>query len=520
MKKIYIVMALLIFAIPSLLFAMPSVYPTGVTIYKPEKTWNGYTVFPAAGQTGCVLIDMNGNTVKYWDGLLGEPGPNKMLPGGIVVGGIGSRKGHQEYTTLLKVDWDGNILWSFDRVEEIKDPGTAPFWSARQHHDYQLEGNPVGYYVPGMNFVDNGKVLILSHKSWKNPALSEKMLEDDLIVEVDANGRILWQWVASEHFDEMGFDEAAKNIIARDPNFRPGMGGDWTHVNGMSYLGPNKWFDNGDARFHPDNIIIDGRQTNTISIIDKKTGKFVWQVGPDYTKTPALKKLGVIIGQHHAHMIPKDLPGEGNILVFDNGGQAGYGVPTPGAPTGLGNAQRDTSRVLEFDPITLDVKWQYTYKEARFFGNDDYKFYSHYISAAQRLPNGNTLITEGADGRIIEVTANHELVWEYISPYFAPYPGGKPEDKTWNLVYRAYRIPYDWVPQLQKPMEKAVTPPANWDLNVPGTQRVVRDGAVTKLKAGAPTAAVPATAATPSPASSNAPKEKKTDEEAGKLNTY
>jgi hypothetical protein len=46
------------------------------------------------------------------------------------------------------------------------------------------------------------------------------------------------------------------------------------------------------------------------------------------------------------------------------------------------------------------------------------KFYSPFISSAQRLPNGNTLITEGSDGRIIEVTAGHEIVWEYIGPYW------------------------------------------------------------------------------------------------------
>jgi outer membrane protein assembly factor BamB len=466
--------------------AFPTVYPTGTTIYKPEKAWNGYTVFPAGSgyeKTGCVLIDMNGNTVKYWEGLLGEPGPNKMLPGGMVMGGRGGRPGHQEYTELLQVDWDGNIVWRFDRVEEIKDKDKTPFWSARQHHDYQREGNPVGYYVPGMKFVDKGKTLILSHKNVINRRMSERLLEDDLIVEVDWDGKILWQWLASDHFDEMGFDEAAKNIIARDPNWGNARGsGDWTHVNNMNYLGPNKWFDKGDDRFNPDNIIIDGRQTNTISIIDKKTGKIVWQVGPDFTRTPALKRLGVIIGMHHAHMIPKGLPGEGNILVFDNGGQAGYGAPTPGAITGLGNAQRDYSRVIEFDPITLEIKWQYTAIEAGFFANDRYKFYSHYISAAQRLPNGNTLITEGADGRIFEVTPTHELVWEYVSPYFAPYPGGMPGDKTWNLVYRAYRVPYDWVPQLPKPVEKAVTPPANWNFTVPGTKREVRDGAITKVK--------------------------------------
>ena len=48
---------------------------------------------------------------------------------------------------------------------------------------------------------------------------------------------------------------------------------------------------------------------------------------------------------------------------------------------------------------------------------DASRFYSPFVSSAQRLPNGNTLITEGSDGRIFEVTRNHELVWEYISPY-------------------------------------------------------------------------------------------------------
>ena len=70
---------------------------------------------------------------------------------------------------------------------------------------------------------------------------------------------------------------------------------------------------------------------------------------------------------------------------------------------------------------------------------------SPFISSAQRLPNGNTLITEGSDGRIFEVTADHELVWEYVSPYWGN------GNLNMNLVYRAYRAPYDWVPQLPEP---------------------------------------------------------------------
>lgn len=34
------------------------------------------------------------------------------------------------------------------------------------------------------------------------------------------------------------------------------------------------------------------------------------------------------------------------------------------------------------------------------------------------LSKQNTLITEGTDGRLFEVTPEHEIIWEYISPYF------------------------------------------------------------------------------------------------------
>ena len=192
--------------------------------------------------------------------------------------------------------------------------------------------------------------------------------------------------------------------------------GDWMHLNAMSALGPNKWYDAGDERFHPDNIITDGRETNIIFIISKETGQVVWKVGPYYDYTPE-KNLGWIIGQHHAHMIPRGLPGEGNILVYDNGGWAGYGSPNPGSLTGAKNALRDYSRVLEFDPVTLKIVWQHTPHEAGYVHpTDSNRFYSPFISSAQRLPNGNTLITEGSGGRIIEVTADHDLVWNTSAP--------------------------------------------------------------------------------------------------------
>lgn len=433
----------------------PSIYPSGTTIFNSKKAYSGYTIFQAKGK-GAMLIDMNGKEVHLWKDLDGFP--NKILPGGYVMGSLGERSGKygmQDQLDLVQVDWDGNVVWSFDKWEFIEDPEKTPRWMARQHHDYQREGSSTGYYSPEQTpNAKGGKTLILSHKNVYNHRISDKNLLDDVILEVDWDGNILWQWHFNEHFDELGFDQAARNVLFRDPNMRTAGGGmgDWLHINSLSYLGENPFYDAGDERFHPDNVIWDAREANIIGITSRKTGQIVWQIGPDYS-TPTLKHLGWIIGQHHAHMIPKGLPGAGNILVFDNGGWAGYGLPNPSSAFGIKNAWRDSSRILEINPVTLEIVWKYTAQEDGFgVPMDASRFYSPYISSAQRLPNGNTLITQGSDGRLLEVTAEHEIVWEYISPYWKETP------VRTNMVYRAYRVPYSWVPQLETPQEIDILP--------------------------------------------------------------
>lgn len=431
----------------------PTIYPTGTTVYDPEKCYNGYTIFQAA-ELGALLIDMNGKPVRFWKDLQGFP--NKLLPGGNVMGHRGNRDskfGYQDGLDLVEVDWDGNIVWKFDQHDYIEDEGFEPRWMARQHHDYQREGNPVGYYVPGMEpKVGGGTTFVLCHNTVTNKKISDKKLLDDTIVEVNDKGEKVWEWHCHEHFREYGFDEASKNALFRDPNMHDCDGGvgDWMHINSMSLLGPNKWYDQGDERFHPDNIIWDARETNILAIISKETGKVTWKIGPDYNESKELKRMGIIIGQHHAHMIPKGLPGEGNILVYDNGGWAGYGVPSMTSPTGVKAYRRDHTRILEINPVTLKIVWQHTPTEAGYLQPfHSHHFYSPFISSAQRLPNGNTLITEGSGGRLMEVTSQHELVWEYISPYWG-------KKFRLNMIYRAYRYPYSYVPQLPQPEEVAI----------------------------------------------------------------
>ncbi len=148
--------------------------------------------------------------------------------------------------------------------------------------------------------------------------------------------------------------------------------------------------------------------------------------------------------------------------MFDNGGWAGYGLPDRMSKDGSKTDKRDYSRVIEIDPTTLKVVWEYT---GHMMGGEgmmnmvsNTKFYSQLVSSAQRLPNGNTLITEGCCCRIFEVTADKEVVWEYYAPF----------DFSNPFIYRAYRYPYSYVPQLPVPEETPVVQLKNKTFRVPG----------------------------------------------------
>ena len=170
-------------------------------------------------------------------------------------------------------------------------------------------------------------------------------------------------------------------------------------------------------------------------------------------------------------MIPKGLPGEGNILIFDNGGWAGYGYPGRTSKDGTKTDLRDHSRILEIDPVTLKLVWEFTsaswYSMSSIVAKS--QFYSPLISSAQRLPNGNTLITEGCGCRLLEVTPDKEVVWEFIAPFEMDSP----------RVYRAYRYPYDYVPQVPTPTEVPVERLNNLNFRVPGAADAHLDNIVT-----------------------------------------
>ena len=432
--------------------AAPSVYPTGVTIYDPARTWNGYTVLSPLATQAVLVIDMNGNVVKRWDDFNNSAGgPARVLPGGGVIAASGARPPFQESLELVQRDFAGNVIWSFNRSEQIELRDRGMVWSSRQHHDWQREDFPAGYYSPEATPATTGSnTLILTHTNHVVPAVADVMLEDDRLIEVTPDGRIVWEWTAAEHIDELGFAADARAAIKAAADVNAARSSyDWLHINSATYVGPNRWFDAGDERFAPTNVIVSSRQASLLAIVGRD-GSIVWRLGPDFSASEELRKIRQIIGQHHAHLIPKGLPGAGHLLVFDNGGSSGYGFAGPIAPNGVGAFARATSRVLEINPVTLELVWSYAAP----------RFFSTNISGAQRLVNGNTLVTEGAGGRVFEVTNDGTIVWEYMNPLFAG-------PRSSNDVYRAYRLPYDWLPQIERPSEHAVMPPALGEFALP-----------------------------------------------------
>ncbi|WP_026598408.1 aryl-sulfate sulfotransferase [Methylosinus sp. sav-2] len=426
--------------------AEPSVYPTGATIYDPARAYNSYVLF-AGGDDVTRLVDLTGKVVREWK-YTGQP--VSFIDPALVEGARGhifvtleSEEGRgtdltpgraqtRVRKTVGEVDWDGKPVWSFGSA--------APGGVARQHHD--------------ITRLPNGNTLLLANISYPLPGFAAPQVLDDVAYEANPDGDIVWTWAASDHLDEIGFTADELKLIKGSKN------PDYLHVNDLKPVGPNHWHDEGDARFAPDNLIFDSRNGNFIAIVDRKTRKIVWTLGPHFplvsedgttTSRKVPRPVDQISGQHDAQIIPKGLPGAGNLLVFDNQGEAGY----PRASV----TYTGGSRVLEIDPVTKQIVWQYTGASS---GNPGWTFRSTHISNARRLPNGNTFIDEGQIGRFFQVTPEGEIVWEYLNPYPRRGKDAQTGRPTLNYsVYRAQPVPYDWAPEGTPHAETAIAPPEN-----------------------------------------------------------
>ena len=199
----------------------------------------------------------------------------------------------------------------------------------------------------------------------------------DVLYEIDPAGSVVWEWEAAAC--EQMYDYPLNPMCARV---------EFSHANSVVPLA------NGD-------VLVSFRYNHLMAVIDRQSKKFKWTLC-DWS-----------FGQQHN----VDVLDNGNLLFFANGANVLYGGPTAG------------SSVIELDYGTKEIVWRYQ-------GSPTATFFSWFISGAQRLGSGNTLICEGAWGRLFEVTPEGDIVWEYVNPYFSE---DHPNFKGGNYVFRAYR---------------------------------------------------------------------------------
>jgi hypothetical protein len=196
----------------------------------------------------------------------------------------------------------------------------------------------------------------------------------DVVTEIDPGGSVVREWRSWEH---LSTDHHVKCPLESRK--------EWTHLNSIEITTGGDW-------------LLSFRLTSTIAIVDAQTGDVRWRWGTD-----------VLSHQHHATELE-----DGHILVFDNGCHR--------------REMPSFSQIIEIDREGDKIVWRYQ-------GEPILAFYSFMISGCERLPNGNTLITEGATGRLFEITPEGETVWEFVSPWILPSRFGPT-----SAVFRAYRI--------------------------------------------------------------------------------
>jgi hypothetical protein len=355
----------------------------GLRTFDAERTSPGFTLFaPLFMQNRNVyLIDPQGTAVHTWT-MPYAPGLSGYLTerGTLFFNG---RTPESSFLSrfpfkggvVLEANWNGKVLW------ELRCPD-------HHHHGILLRNGNVLLNCMGQvpdeiaRRVSGGMVesnMPSGQYSSQSKAEAGKMYSDYL-AELTPAGKTVWEWRTWEHLDPVsdGITEvqAPRTLWAQGNSVEELPGGD---------------------------ILASFRPTSTVVRISRETGKIAWKLGPP-----------TVAGQHAPTLL-----GNGNVLIFDNGvHRLDDSMPY--------------SRVIEIDPATNEIVWKYQDKPA-------WNFFSPRMGSAQRLPNGNTLITEASFGRLFEVTKEGEIVWEYVNPFFGtPLFGGPPTAES-NQVFRALR---------------------------------------------------------------------------------
>jgi hypothetical protein len=276
---------------------------------------------------------------------------------------------------MAAVDRAGRIVWEYAThelgpVTEIQPLGdgtiaTAQFWYLVQldldgTERFRWTGSAVHHDIDQL---DDGRFAVLFFDRFESPP-GYMRLGDGIQVLDAGGGLVSWQWRARDHIPLSDINEA--DML--DEVY--GLGHDWTHSNAITFL--------HDAT----KVLLNVRNLNRMYMIDVASGEPDWVMGDGGDFGAGL--------WDHAH--DPQILDDRHIMLFDNG---------------LMRPDPKFSRVIEieFEPANKRASIVWEYRETP-------DFVSLALGSAQTQDNGNIFITDGINGRLLEVDRDKQKRWE------------------------------------------------------------------------------------------------------------
>jgi hypothetical protein len=350
---------------------------------KPDKTYDGFTLYTTTEGAQATLIDMRGETVHQWALPFSKAWPHPphvsspmfddqihwfrcyLYPNGdllaVYVTDVDTPYGYG----LVKLNKDSQLVWAY--------PG-------RVHHDIDV--------------AEDGTIYTLSQKLERTLPSGLEHLPNpyiaDSLVMLSPDGRELANMPIIDLFlnspYSLKFSLSTDGLMPLPESPLAGISppssdttsqvsltellgkGDFIHANSVRVL--RRALAPKFPLFKPGQVLISLRNLDTLAVVDTHTRSVVWAA------------TGIWRIQHDAEFLDN-----GHLLLYDNSGSI------------------KGCRILEYDPVTQAIPWAYSSENAT-------RFTALFRGMKQRLPNGNTLIVDPDNGRMFEVTLNKELVWE------------------------------------------------------------------------------------------------------------
>jgi hypothetical protein len=321
----------------------------GVVRRERSASWPGYTLFTSRDLCTATLVDEDGAIKNHWGvSPCGHWSNAELLPSGdlLVPGAEPARSRDPEDLTARRY----LLKLAWDGRTVWKRPVPA-------HHDVEV--------------TPSGELLTLVAVYRTIPEIdAARPVRDNQLALLSAEGEPLQ---AVSLYDL--FRAAPSLVKLQRVKGDQKREIDLFHANSVEWLRPTA---RGDA--HPlygrANVLVSVRHQDAAVIVDWSARRLAWAWGQ-----------GEVSGPHDATMLPS-----GNVLLFDNG------------------LSRRWSRVVEVDPVSRRIVWEYRAPEPA-------SFFTVSRGSNQRLPNGNTLIAQSDSGRAFEVTPEGQVVWDFWNPF-------------------------------------------------------------------------------------------------------